>query len=442
MRLFDKQSSLWIVLFCLPLLFLPKINLISFGGRETAGVRIDDICLIVLSLIVFWAHFSLERRFYGIERQIVALTAFAVLSFFMNRIFVGLGWLHVNASIFYSLRLFEYFLFFYVGALAFPFFRLGSIIKAFFLWNMLLMLLQKFEIVGQFSTEGYLARASSRVAGIASFPSEAGLLLDMAFCYLVYDTESNRQLRALMPPPLRYLFDKTYIYMLFLLTAALVIFTGSRIAIAALVVIFMFRIKQEIKSSASLGSWTLALFFIGVAACAMTVLIFNTQAIFVRSAGLLSFKNLELASLVWDKIDLAHDPIGQEAVSNSSYDASWWMRIHKWCYAMKIYYLHPESYLQGIGPGFAMAGLDGGFLRILTEYGIIGCLLFWKLFSSIYHKTLILKWMIVAFAINMIFFDVYLAYKPMSLLFFITGYSYAMAANETRQNNPMLTTYA
>jgi hypothetical protein len=73
-----------------------------------------------------------------------------------------------------------------------------------------------------------------------------------------------------------------------------------------------------------------------------------------------------------------------------------------------------------------MAGLDGGFLRILTEYGIIGSFLFWKLFSTIYHKTLQLKWMVISFAINMIFFDVHLAYKPMSLLFFITGFAYTI----------------
>lgn len=435
MRLFDRQSSFWILLCCLPLLFLPKINLISFGGRETAGVRIDDICLMILSFVVFWGHFSLERQLKDIELYVVVITAFAVFSFSLNRLFVSLGWLHVDANIFYSLRLFEYFLFFYIGTFATVFFRVSTIIKAFFVWNLVLMLMQKVEVIGQFSTEGYLATASGRVAGIASFPSEAGLLLDMAFCYLIYDTETNKQLRALMPPSLRYVYDKTYTYLLFLLTAALVIFTGSRIAIVALVVAFLFRLKDDLKAKRSIGSWILAVLFVAIAACTMTVLILNTQSVFIRSAGLLSFKNLELVSVVWDQIDLSHDPIGQESVRSGSYDASWWMRIHKWCYALKIYCMHPECYLQGVGPGFAMAGLDGGFLRILTEYGIIGSFLFWKLFSIIYHKTLHLKWMVISFAINMIFFDVYLAYKPMSLLFFITGYAYSCGSDGIESRN-------
>ena len=33
--------------------------------------------------------------------------------------------------------------------------------------------------------------------------------------------------------------------------------------------------------------------------------------------------------------------------------------------------------------------------------------------------------MMIAFLLNMLFFDVYLAYKPMSLIFLIVGYAYA-----------------
>src|SRR5690606_31552302 len=112
-------------------------------------------------------------------------------------------------------------------------------------------------------------------------------------------------------------------------------------------------------------------------------------------------------------------------------DTSWWMRIHKWLYALKIYLDHPESYFQGIGPGFAMAALDGGVLRIFVEYGIIGFILFFQLFYRIAKVSETLEYCIVAFAINMIFIDVYLAYKPMALIFFMTGYFYA----EKKRNN-------
>jgi hypothetical protein len=424
MRFFNKHFSFLIVIFCLPLLFLPKINLVSFPGRETAGIRLDDVLLLFLFLIVFWAHFALNRRLKDIEFWIFILMAFSFFSFILNRFFVSLGILHVDSIIFYCVRLFEYFVFFYIGSLCSLFMKARTVIKVFFCWNLMIMVLQKAAILGQFTVDGYNPNVSYRVGGIASFPSEAGLLIDMIFCFLIYDQERESKFLRLLPPLLKTFIEKTYVYWLFLLCAVFVILTGSRIAIVALVITFLFKLKEEL-SWRSLHSWIVAVLFISLASLIMVMLIINTASLFRRSDGLFSFRNFELVAKVWENVDLSHDPIGFETVRNESYDTSWWIRAHKWCYALKIYYLHPECYLQGIGPGFAMAGLDGGFLRIFTEYGIVGCFLFWKLFSRIYQKSKQLKWMVIAFLINMIFFDVYLAYKPMSLLFLVVGYAYS-----------------
>lgn len=435
MRYFDRKTSFLLLFFCLPLLFLPKVNLLSFAGRETAGIRIDDIILFFLSVIVFWANFALEKQLKGIERWILRLVLFSVMSFFLNRLFVKAGWLHVDANILYALRIFEYFLFFYIGAIAFRLLNVTNVIKTFFAWNLVILLMQKAELIGQFSGWGYLPVASERVSGIASFPSEAGLLLNMIFCFLIYNKEKSSKAIQLLPAMLRPIIEKTYTYWMFLLCSYLVILTGSRIAVVAMVLAFLFKLKEELNWRSIYSILGIAL-FLTFTALFMTNMILNSYALFERSAGLLSVRNLELISLVWEQIDLSHDPIGVESVSFKNYDVSWWMRIHKWCYALKIYYLHPECYLQGVGPGFAMAGLDGGFLRIFTEYGIIGCVLFWKVFAPIYRMNKQLKWMMISLLVNMIFFDVYLAYKPMSLLFFITGYAYSVS--EERIKAPIL----
>ncbi|MBA3815784.1 MAG: hypothetical protein H0X29_04545 [Parachlamydiaceae bacterium] len=429
-RLFDRYFSFWILICCLPLLFLPKINLFSIAERESAGVRIDDLILLVLSVVLFWGHFILQKRLCEIERWVFILTGFSLFSYALNHLMLTFHLLHVHASIFYCLRLLEYFMFFYVGALSFQFVKLSTIIKALFLWNLGLMLLQRTELIGQFSILGYLPTASDRVTGITSFPSEAGLLLSMLFCFLIYDEEASLSRLCVLPAFLKIFIQKTYVYWLFLICVTLVIFTGSRIAILALIVAFCFRIIEDLKK-ASLSSWIIAFIFTSAAVAVIAIAIMHTDSVFLRSAQLLSFRNFELVEKVWDHIDLSQDPIGRENVRNVNYDTSWWIRIHKWCYALKIYYTHPESYLSGIGPGFAMAALDGGFLRILTEYGVIGCCLFWKIFSSIYHISKQLKWMILVFLINMVFFDAYLAYKPMSLLFFAAGSSYTLACFST-----------
>lgn len=426
MRLFDRPFAFLLLVCGLPLLFLPKINLLSFGDRETAGIRLDDIVLFGLFLVIFWAHFSLSKTMTQIERIVLAIISFSLLSFALNRLFVMEGSLHVISSIFYCVRLAEYFIFFYIGALSVHFFQSSPIITSFFVWNALLMVLQKGELIGQFALGSYASSTLGRVVGIASFPSEAGMLLDLVFCYLIFNKFEGNFLKWL-PPDIYAFFKQTYVYWLFIICSTLVIITGSRIAIFALIIAFLFRIKDDLRGS--IGNWLYAFGFVAVGAVLTVVLIQNTDAVTARSAGLLSFKNLQLMEIIWDKIDLSIDPIGNETVKFEAYDMSWWMRAHKWIYAFKIYWLHPECWIQGVGPGFAMAALDGGWLRILTENGLIGIFLFGKLFLVISRQSLQLRWMVIAFCINMIFFDVYLAYKPMSLLFFVSGSAFALRAS-------------
>lgn len=430
MRFFDKSFSFWLVLCGLPLLFLPKINLLSFGDRETAGLRFDDFVLFFYCVIIFWAHFTLQKTMNSFERSLLIIVTFSLFSFALNRFFVQEGWLHVNASIFYCLRIAEYFIFFYIGAMSISFFRTSSVITLFFLWNAFLMILQKAELVGQFTLGSYVGSTLGRVVGIASFPSEAGMLLDLVFCYLIFKEKKPSRFSKLLPPDIASFFEQTYIYWLFLICSTLVIITGSRIAILAIIVAFFFRVKNDLKKG-SIGKWIYACGFVTIGTLLTILVIQQTDAVTTRSAGLLSFKNLQLIEIVWEKIDLTYDPINNEAVKFDAYDMSWWLRVHKWIYAFKIYYLHPECWLQGVGPGFAMAALDGGWLRILTEYGLIGSILFFNLFSLIYRQSLQLRWMIIAFAINMIFFDVYLAYKPMSLLFLISGCTWAQSRQKS-----------
>lgn len=421
--LFDKFSTFWIVVCCLPLLFLPKINLVSLSNKESAGIRVDDIILLLFALIFFWAYCALAKRPTNIERWIWVLVGFSLISFSLNRFLVHLNMLHVNASIFYCFRMLEYFLFFYIGVLVSSFLSANTIVTSLFLWNLVLMLLQKIELIGQFSVIGYLSTASDRVTGTASFPSEAGLLISMMFSFLIYNSADSRLLDS-FPLFLKEFIKQTKIYWLFLLSITLVTFTGSRIAILSLIIVFFFRIKENLNRH--LQNWLTLALFTCLSTPFIISIITNTESVSTRSVDLLSFRNIELIQKVWDRIDINQDPLEQESIRNEKYDTSWWIRIHKWCFALKIYCLHPETYLQGIGPGFTGAALDGGYLRILTEYGLIGCLIFWKLFSYIYYKSKQLKWMIVTLLINMIFFDVYLAYKPMSLLFFLTGYAFQL----------------
>lgn len=431
MRFFEKKLSMIILVFSIPLLFLPKLNLMSVGDSETAGIRIDDIVLFIFATLLGWAHFVLHKRISRLEGWILVLIGLGLISFLLNQLFVSMDLLHNRAKILYALRLFEYFLFFYIGVMAIQIFPNHRIIQAFFLWNFFLMTLQKLQLVGGITVDGYYNNVSSRVHGIASFPSEMGLLLNLMFCYLIYDESIKSRLLQLFNPQIRHIFRKLYLYWIVCLFGLFVVFTGNRISILALLICFLFKLKSEINLR-SIGSILALVVLIGVLGGSLVQLIYITESIYERSAGLINWSNVTLVGNVWERIDLNEDPIGNEVIPLANYDTSWWLRIHKWMFALKTYLVNPECYLQGIGPGFAWAALDGGFLRILTEYGIIGCFVFAKIFECLYRLNQQLKWMMIAFFINLIFFDAYLAYKTMSLLFFVAGHVYGKKLQEER----------
>lgn len=425
MRFFDQKFSLAILLLTLPLLFIPKINLLHIDSSETAGLRIDDLILLIAGSFLMWSHALRHQQLSKIEGLILLITVFSLISFLTNRFFVSLELLHMDAKIFYVIRLFEYFIFFYIGTIASQYVKGSVFIRAFFLFNLLLMALQKLNLAGGVMAAGYHADVSGRVQGIASFPSEMGLLLNLIFCYLIYDNAGpSKFVNLFRSPNGRNFLHKIYPYWMFSLFAVFVIFTGNRISILALIVCFVFRQMQDFNWRTA-GSWITAATLAPLVLAGAAFILIKTAGVYERSLDLFSWRNLELFEIVWDKIDIAQIPLGNEIVSSENYDMSWWIRIHKWLFAIKSYAMNPECYLQGLGPGFCGAALDGGFLRIAVEYGAAGAFLFWKFFSALYRLNMQAKWMVIAFAINMLFFDAYLAYKTMSFLLFTCGYIYA-----------------
>lgn len=421
---FDQKLSALLLLFTLPLLFLPKLNLMAVDARETAGLRIDDLVLLFFGFLLICAHFYCRERLFKIEGILLAITLLSLFSFAFNRIGVELGGYFVEAKIFYTVRLLEYFMFFYVGALAAQFFSLRAILQLFVIWNVLWMTLQKLNIAGGITFAGYAADVSGRVQGIASFPSEMGLILNLLFCYFAFEERKNVIFLSLFHSPyIRALVHKVYLYFLFSFFGILIIFTGNRISLVALLLCFAYRLFQEVRAK-TVGSLVSIWILVPIVAVCIGFVAIKTAGLYERSFGLFSWKNIELLSVVWDKIDIIRPPTDYSVVEKGSYDMSWLIRIHKWLFMIKSVAEHPESVLFGLGPGVAGAALDGGILRIITEYGLAGLVLFWSFFSFLYRINVQTKWMVISFLCNMVFFDAYLAYKTMSLLLFCCGYLY------------------
>ena len=359
----------------------------------------------------------------SLELWLFSIVFFSFISFLINAFLVDMGYIQVKAKIFYVVRIIEYFLFFYIGCMASQFFSLNSIIKSFLVINIIVMTMQKLGMVGRLTGFGPQVIDTSRVSGLASFPAEMGALLNIMFCYLLLNPTKRISFFSIkLPPALIILINKTRNFRLLLLFLFLIALTGARIAIVATLAMFICYQLTEKRKNFFRFAATISIILLLVVPTTIYFIV-NTDTLIARSTGLLSFNNLGLITGVWNNIDLNIDLYDNIHLEKGDYDMSWWMRAHKWCYALKLYFLHPECYLLGVGPGAYSAALDGSILRILTENGIMGIFCYGMLFKSISNQSRTVKWVIIAFFINMIFFDIYLAYKPMALLFLLAGYS-------------------
>jgi len=434
MYLFDRRSLFLLLCCTLPLLFLPKINLIQFAG-ETSGIRIDDIVLFLFASVTLWAILQTQKPLSPLERYPIYITLFSFFSFFINRLLVYSDFLHIDSKIFYCVRVLEYFFFFYVGSFASRFFRLENFFAIFFAFLMVIMICQKLGIIGGITSEGYVSSITGNVIGIAAFPGEMGCILNFLFAFFAFSENFKNQIISFFPNSLHQFIKNSYTYFLFAIFFIFTALTENRIAILTLLFCFLGRLKYEF-SFQSLPSKMFVLLVAISLLCGAALTIPNLNELKARSENLISMQNFEAFSQAWDSIDITYNPLGQESKEGfKQYDASWWMRIHKWMFAIKIFINHPECYFQGLGPGANFAALDGGWLRIFVENGFIGTLLFLRFFYLMFRQNLQMKWIMIAFAINMITFDVYLAYKVMSILFLTSGYFYAVSFSlELSQN--------
>ena len=412
------KACLWLIV---PLFFLPKVNLISMGGMETAGVRLDDILLFCFSLFFLFAALSLRKPLHKIEKALFALIALSLFSFAFNRLLLTLDAINVTSSILYALRPLEYFLFFYIGQMAFGRLSLSLVMLLFLGWNAVIMTLQWLGLMPAVSVDGFMY-VSGRIPGIASFPSEMGALLNLLFCYFLFSGFIEELESGILKESLP--------YALFFSIGGLVLWTASRASLVAHVVAFIFYLKYCGKSR-KVAQVSLGMLLLAIGGGVLVIILPHIDELYERSFALFSWDNLDLIEEVWHRIETSYNPLGNETVEyDDGYDMSWWMRIHKWCYALKVFVLNPECYLQGIGPGFASAGLDGGLLRILVELGFVGAFLYAVFFKEMMNLSPYVKWMVVVLLMNMVFFDAHLAYKPMSLIFFSAGY--ALAEKESK----------
>lgn len=414
--LFDRALGVSWLLFLVPLLFIPKINLISFAGH-TSGIRVDDVLLFAFTGFAVMVHYYFRLPLLRVERWLIFFGVSGLVSLAVNQLLYPEGMKEFVLGVFYSVRLFEYFAFFYLGIMAYQWLNFSLLMAGFIVVAYVMILLQAFHIVGSFTVY-----AGPGVTGMASFDSEMGALLNIVFCYATLNTSDVKKIWRVLPGVSVWV--PQFLQKGMAVCKRVLFFSGAvvcqtlvnhRTSLASL---FLLIGARAISASRAVRITTVVL-LIG-----LTISIFTVAGqdsyLFQRSKKLFNKGNVALIGKAWDRVDLDFQPTVQGEV-HLPVDMSWWMRLHKWCYAIKHFLHKPLAPFIGVGPGFLGPALDGGALRLLVEYGLLGSCCFVGMLSCLWYTRPHMPWVIVAFLLNMLLFDAYLAYKFMSVFFFIAG---------------------
>jgi hypothetical protein len=393
-RSFLSHISLWPVV----LLFLPKINLMSFGG-ETAGIRLDDIVLFLVVAVLLCGWIT------GLRFQIdsVAAVSFGVIGIFCLSNLVNLE----HSNVLYSLRLVEYLVFFWAGKSVVRFeFDFDSIVKLLVVVNCIAIVLQFAGVLGGFTAEGYTSHTERPFGLSANHPAEMGALLNLLFAALVFEERNKTSPR----------------FWLWCVVIAVCIFiTESRSALAVHCLLTWLYTHQHAKNKTG---FVLKSAFISGALLAGLVLVPNPVR--ERSSDLLSPQNVEAARQLYDSVPAEKQFsgfAGSEAEdAPQEVDVSAYMRGFKWIYVAKIMFTAPWFvWILGLGPGALGPALDGGWLRLLAEAGVVGTVAFLALLRKIAGLSRMCAMAILSLAVNMIMVDSQNAYKVMAFLFLLAG---------------------
>lgn len=386
------------------LLFMPKINLISIQG-QTAGIRIDDLLLLPLSLCI--TAFPYRRAFLFVRFQNIFL-----LMCLLGLLSVGVNYdLYQRGTVLYVLRYLEYFIFAYLGYFFAQRHSLSRLALTLMTVNGAVMVLQSFRLIGGFtSAEGATSDVSDRAIGLTGGAYEVGMVINICIGMLIADPSISRV--------------RKFFY--YWLSFGLILLTGARLPLLAELYLLCVLIFQERRNIFNL----LVPLSLAGAVLLGVIYLFPVKAI-QRSQNTFSTENLgSLATAyVGAPVPATGNMEQHDETFDQTEDVSWLYRTSKWSTSFKVWQSNIFTVLFGVGPGFAGAALDGGWLRILTEQGLIGFIVFIIFLRrlSILHAGMAMA--VVCLAINMLMIDVHIASRVMTLFLFCGG-AYAGLAQQ------------
>lgn len=364
------------------------------------AIRLDDILILILIFILL---FFLSRRMVGLPRFFLLFYVYVGWSFVCLFVAVVNNRVDLFQGVFFVIRPLEYFVFFYVGVCFKNIDRnnsiLTNVLKVYIIYAGLLILLQSFNVVGVVS--GF---SSERAIANTGGPWEMALVASFLAIYFYFKNE------------------KVFCYF----AIFLLILTESRVTLLATAVAFfviVFNGRPKLKSVLFL------MFFLPI-----FLYFFYKTSLYLRIESVLTMKTL---NIIKHAISFSY-PVDQSEYFQSTYgdslqnltdvdgDASASVRFTRWAFLLKSVFNSYVTAILGLGPSFAGKAVDGNFVRLIVENGLVGLFFILFFFLNLFLKVRekVLKGYIISLLVSSCLIDALTTYKAMTLFWFYCGYIY------------------
>lgn len=389
-----------------------SFKFVLIGVGET-GIRSDDLLIfLAFVLLLIRGDFRRIKR----SRALNIYFGFIGVSFFSAIWNSIVGRVDLLISMFFVARLIQYCIFYYLGYLIAE--RGINLSKTLSYFLATLCFIVPLQMLGVVPVPGAFVGITTRAVGNTNGPYEMAVVAAFLMCYLGYGW--SRPTSGV-------------------LSAGLVILSASRITFVATTISLMYSMAFR---SGSKRARLIPL----VSIVALGLIVFIGYRLFYGSSkgedvsivGRLSsavsgmsgdilaaaYRGAPTYAKSKDYIDGQFASAIDEA-STVEADQSGLQRLFRWTTLIKSTSSSTDSTVLGLGPSFGSAAVDGYFVRLIIETGLLGLFMFgWFVRALLVDQTRS-SWPFRQYVFIMLFtacfIDIFVSYKPMLLLWMWHG---------------------
>lgn len=124
------------------------------------------------------------------------------------------------------------------------------------------------------------------------------------------------------------------------------------------------------------------------------------------------------------------------AIEQNGDDVSGLIRAYRWATLLKTTFQFPSTTLFGMGPSFGTSAVDGYYVRLIVETGLVGLVIFLIWVGTVMLDRKYPPWLreyLFILSATAIFIDIFVSFKPMLFLWLFLGMVSASLGNRKQQ---------